>query len=439
MTFLLAFAQAQTASGNTSPVIVGIAIVAVLAAAFAIARALTFARATRSLRAAVLARARGEATPLPSYSLRDLMDLANAVERLSARAAAREADLRQETADVRVVLHTVTDGIVQLDAAGRIVRTNPAADTLLGLSPAATGQPFAALVRNVELRNLLQQAAHADTSAEIAIHERRLFVSARRLEGDGGGPAGLVIALADLTELRRLEGVRRDFVANVSHELKTPLTSIRGYAETLLNDADLPADMRRQFLEVVYKNADRLHHIVDDLLDLSRLESGGWQPRMQEFDVQTVLMDVVSACSARASARNITLVAADTPVNVRADPAGLRQILSNLLENALRYTPAGGRVVISVKGAAKTNGNGAHRRDVVFEVRDTGVGIPSDDLPRIFERFYRVDPARSRAEGGTGLGLSIVKHLVESMDGDVHAASELGKGTTITFRLPAAG
>ena len=439
MTFLLALAQARTASDNASPALIVIAIVAVIAAAFAIMRALSFSRATRSLRAAVLARARGEATPLPDYGLRDLAELASAVERLSARAAAREADLRQDTADVRVVLHTVTDGIVQLDAAGRIVRTNPAADTLLGLSPTAAGQPFAALVRNVELRKLLQRAALADTSGEIAIHDRRLFASARRLVVDGDRPAGLVIALADLTELRRLEGVRRDFVANVSHELKTPLTSIRGYAETLLNDPDLPPDMRRQFLEVVYKNADRLHHIVDDLLDLSRLESRGWQPRVQEFDVQTVLTDVVSSCAARASARNVALVAADTHLHVRADPAGLRQILSNLLENALRYTPAGGSVVISVKAAARSNGAGAHRRDIVFDVRDNGVGIPSDDLPRIFERFYRVDPARSRAEGGTGLGLSIVKHLVESMDGEVHATSELGKGTTVTFRLPAAG
>src|SRR5688572_11647446 len=173
MTFLLAQAQAQVASGSTSPVIIFIAILAAIAAGFAIMRALTFARAARSLRAAVLARARGEATPLPTYALRDLMELASAVERLSARAAAREADLRQETADVGVVLHTVTDGIVQLDAAGRVVRTNPAADMLLGLSPAARGQPFATLVRNVELRTLLQRAAIADTSAEIAIHERR--------------------------------------------------------------------------------------------------------------------------------------------------------------------------------------------------------------------------------------------------------------------------
>jgi signal transduction histidine kinase len=434
---VLAQLGAQT-PGSTSPVTIIIAVIAALVAVFALARAIILTQAIRSLRTAILARARGEQSALPAFAARDLTDLTNAVERLDARAAGREADLRQETADVRVVLHTVTDGIVQLDAAGRIVRTNPAADMLLSLSKGATGQPIATLVRNVELRTLLQQAARADTSAEIAINDRRLFVSARRLEGDGGGPAGLVIALADLTELRRLEGVRRDFVANVSHELKTPLTSIRGYAETLLNDVELPPEMRRQFLEVIYKNADRLHHIVDDLLDLSRLESGGWQPRVQDFDVQTVLNEVLSACSTRASERRVTVVAADTTAHVRADPAGLRQILTNLLENALRYTPAGGRVTISVKGAVNANGRSRLRSHVTFEVRDTGVGIPSDDLPRIFERFYRVDPARSRAEGGTGLGLSIVKHLVESMDGDVHATSDLGKGTTVTFRLPAA-
>jgi two-component system phosphate regulon sensor histidine kinase PhoR len=279
-------------------------------------------------------------------------------------------------------------------------------------------------------------------ATELTMDERRVLVSARPLPAAGNRNGGAVLAFVDLTELRRLEGVRRDFVANVSHELKTPLTSIRGYVETLLSDEQLPPDMRRQFLEVVHKNADRLHHIVDDLLDLSRLQSGGWRPELHEVNALDVIDDVWSACRDRAEKRAIVFVPPHEPVTVLADAGGLRQVLSNLFDNALRYTPYGGRIEVTTHQATPLtgNGNGAaaeHDSFVTFEVRDTGSGIPSDALPRIFERFYRVDPARSRAEGGTGLGLSIVKHLVESMGGDVRAESELGKGTVVRFRLPA--
>jgi two-component system, OmpR family, phosphate regulon sensor histidine kinase PhoR len=232
--------------------------------------------------------------------------------------------------------------------------------------------------------------------------------------------------------------VRRDFVANVSHELKTPLTSIRGYVETLMTD-ELPADVQRQFLEVVHKNAERLHRIVDDLLDLSRLESGGWRPELQDFNPREIAEDVWAGFRERAHRKNIHFAIVSHGQQVLADPDGLRQVLSNLFDNALRYTPDNGR--ISVHIAAPESDQAVPREEepglVTIEVRDTGTGIPHDALPRVFERFYRVDPARSRAEGGTGLGLSIVKHLVDRMGGDVSAASELGRGTTIRIRIPA--
>jgi two-component system, OmpR family, phosphate regulon sensor histidine kinase PhoR len=272
---------------------------------------------------------------------------------------------------------------------------------------------------------------------------RRLLVSARPLAGTADlSGEGAVVGFVDLTEVRRLEGVRRDFVANVSHELKTPLTSIRGYAETLLSD-DLPPDMQRQFLEVVHKNADRLHYIVEDLLDLSRLESGGWRPNLVDVDALDIVQDVWSGCVDRATKRRIAFQPPAASHRVRADPGGLRQVLSNLLDNALRYTPEGGHIQVVTRVETVDAGNGeaagSGQQFVVFEVRDSGSGIPTDALPRIFERFYRVDPARSRSDGGTGLGLSIVKHLVESMGGDVTAESEFGKGTLIRFRLPASG
>jgi signal transduction histidine kinase len=250
----------------------------------------------------------------------------------------------------------------------------------------------------------------------------------------GASAEGFVVSLVDLTQVRRLEGVRRDFVANVSHEIKTPLTSIRGYVETLQSDDPEP-EIRRQFLQVIQKNADRLQQIVDDLLDLSRIESGGWKPVLEDVDPVRVAAETWEAYAHIAEERAITFAMPPTSLRVRADPAALRHIFGNLFDNAIRYTGALGDISITVKPPE----SGASPRPLVsIEVRDTGAGIPIEALPRIFERFYRADPARSRAEGGTGLGLSIVKHLTESMEGDVSASSELGKGTTIRVRLPAA-
>jgi signal transduction histidine kinase len=414
-----------------------------------------YAQSLELLRQSVLARARGHDTETPRFAVGELSGLVSAVEHLSSRVSKREAHIAREGAEVAVLLDAISEGILQIDTAGRVVRANPAARTLLGLHQNAIGQPIATHIRHAALRRILERAVagSAIPAAEIALEDRRVIVSARPLTASGDPAGGTVVAFVDLTEVRRLESVRRDFVANVSHELKTPLTSIRGYVETLLADPDLPAELQRPFLEVVHKNAERLHHIVDDLLDLSRLESGGWRPEMHDVDAVDVIQDVWSSCSERAAQKHIRFTPPAAGVVVRADPGGLRQIFSNLLDNAVRYTPDGGRIDVRAS-PAPLNGNSrathtappapAHDaaasavRYIVFEVRDTGAGMPSDAIPRIFERFYRVDPARSRADGGTGLGLSIVKHLVESMGGDVAAESELGKGTTIRFRLPAA-
>jgi signal transduction histidine kinase len=239
-----------------------------------------------------------------------------------------------------------------------------------------------------------------------------------------------VVALFDLTPLRRADAVRSDFVANVSHELRTPLTVVGGFAETLATD-DPPPDERRQFASHILSNTRRMQRIVDDLLDLSRIESGRWQPNPSEVDVRAVASDAFASVSADAAARAIALhvdVAADAS-RVWADPTALRQVLGNLIENAVRHTATGSVTVFS-------------RREpggVAVGVRDTGSGIPAEHLPRIFERFYRVDAARSREQGGTGLGLAIVRHLVEAHGGATRAESEVGRGTTITAVLPEEG
>jgi two-component system phosphate regulon sensor histidine kinase PhoR len=259
---------------------------------------------------------------------------------------------------------------------------------------------------------------------------RSLTVHAARLPGKP--PRGAVLVLHDTSEIRRLERIRQEFVANVSHELKTPLSVIKAHIETLLDGAMDDAQHRGRFLDQISRQADRLHALILDLLSLARLESGS-----ELFDFQSVALEgVVLTClerhRPRAVARNQSLALANPdapPVAVWADEEALDQILENLLDNALKYTPEGGRIEVSWRAAAG---------QACVEVTDDGIGIPEGDLPRIFERFYRVDKARSREMGGTGLGLSIVKHLVQAMDGSVSATSRLGQGTSFVVWLPLA-
>ena len=391
------------------------------------------------LRSGVLANARvTSAGPrLARSQVAEIDALASAVELLVGEFAERAATLARDREELALLVNAVSEGILQIDAGARVVRANPAARTLLRLPPDPRGQPVDTLVRNAELRTLLGASARGEAipAGEVDVEGRRLLVVSRPFtEGDA---PGAVIAFIDLTELRRLEGVRRDFVANVSHELKTPLTSIRGYVETLLSD-DLPAEMQRQFLDVVHANAERLHRIVEDLLDLSRLESGGWRPEIRDVDPLAIARDAWLGAAPAADAKSLTFNALGDSISALADPAGLRQVLVNLYDNAIRHTPAGGTVTVRVRRGAAAFDAAQRGEWAVIEVQDTGTGIPGDALGRVFERFYRVDPARSRAEGGTGLGLSIVKHLVERMGGDVAAESELGKGTLVRVRLPLA-
>jgi two-component system, OmpR family, phosphate regulon sensor histidine kinase PhoR len=361
--------------------------------------------------------------------------------RRTIRKLTQDADLRAAAAaDAErrflSVLESITEGIIQVDAGARFVSVNAAARQMLGLPSDLRGQSVRAVVRHPELRSCIERAATGVSfqPVEVTLDDRHLLISPHRYRLDAftDETSGAVIAIVDLTEFRRLENVRRDFVANVSHELKTPLTSIRGYTETLLGDDELPTNARHQFLAVIQKNTERLQRIIDDLLDLSRLQSGGWTPELQTVDVIAFTREVWSACEA-GHRKNIDFkVLANTGAQVLADPSGLRHILTNLFDNAIRYTPEGGTIRVEI---VTSNDKG----DVaMIAVTDNGSGIPRDALPRVFERFYRADPARSRAEGGTGLGLSIVKHLVERMNGEITADSELGKGTTIRFTMPLA-
>jgi two-component system phosphate regulon sensor histidine kinase PhoR len=345
---------------------------------------------------------------------------------LAAELQRRLAQLEGERAETQAMIDTMSEGVLALAPDGTVRRANPAARRIFSLPPDPRGTPPQAVARRPAFLSFVNRALGGAPipPTELQYDQHHLFATAQPLAAGGA-----VLVFLDVTELRRLEDVRRDFVANASHELKTPLTAIRGYSETLL-DEELPAPLRRQFAETVRVNADRLQRIVDDLLDLSRIESGGWRVEPRPISVVEMAREVWEPFAERAAAAGVefTTEAAGGAETVYADPSAMRQILINLCSNALRYTGRGGRIAVR----ARRDDGGA-----CVEVADTGSGIPAASLPRIFERFYRVDAARTRAEGGTGLGLAIVRHLVERHGGRVEAQSELGRGTTVRFTLPA--
>jgi two-component system phosphate regulon sensor histidine kinase PhoR len=269
----------------------------------------------------------------------------------------------------------------------------------------------------------------------LAGAERRdLAVSISPFGETASGPFGFVLVFHDITELKKLETMRRDFVANVSHELRTPLTAIRGYAETLLAGALSDRDRSRQFLAVIDRHSERLSRLIDDLLTLSDLELGKTALKREAVQVEGLVDEVFEVVGEKADRGKVTLVKAipsDLPL-LLGDADRLQQVLINLTDNAVKYTPAGGRVTI---GARQTENGSAPLVEV--EVADSGIGIPAEDLPRLTERFYRVDKARSRELGGTGLGLAIVKHLVQLHGGKLQITSEPNVGTTVRFAVPA--
>jgi two-component system phosphate regulon sensor histidine kinase PhoR len=356
----------------------------------------------------------------------ELGELALSLREMSVQLAARDAAHRANEALLVQLTESLNEGVFGVDASRQVIRINDTGRRLLGVREPI---PFSVdlIPRDRALRDALQAAFDGNTTdgSEATLLGRTVNITARPLESGGA-----VLALLDLTRLRRLESVRRDFVANVSHELRTPLTIIGGFAETLVHD-DPPVERRQQFAERILGNTRRMQRIVDDLLDLSRIESGSWTPAPAKIDLAAVAADVNTAARDVAGAKGIRLEASIAPAarEIWADPTAIRQVLGNLVDNAVRHTSAGHVAIFSL---LRADGG------VTVGVRDTGSGIAPEHLPRIFERFYRVDPGRSRDEGGTGLGLSIVKHLVEAHGGTVRAESAVGVGTTIAVHFPAA-
>lgn len=393
-----------------------------LALAWVIARSVT--GPMRELTAVTRDLARGDLSTRPSLSaVGEVRDLSTAVHRLAEQLGTRIGALQAEDALLTALIESLNEGVIAVDAPRQVVRINRAGRELLKVTEVV---PFSTdrLPRVRELHHAIGAALSGIITepAELALGDRTVSLTARPLLGGGA-----VLALFDLTRIRKLETVRRDFVANVSHELRTPLTVIGGFAETLADD-DPPPDTRRHFAATIRTHTERMQRIVDDLLDLSRLDTGRWLPEATDLDIAALARDAFSTVDAQAVEKGLELrteVEAEAGTLV-ADRTAMRQILSNLVENAVRHTTLG-----SVTIFAKRNGKG-----VSVGVCDTGPGIAPQHLPRIFERFYRVDMGRGRDSGGTGLGLAIVKHLVETHGGGVTAESQLGKGTTISAFFP---
>ena len=406
--------------------VAGAALLALLVGAvLALIAGRSIARPLTGITNAARAIAAGSPPRFPRSGVPDIDALVQALRQMHRQLADRFDELRREQAGSAALVESMVEGVIAADERGRIATANPAARRLLGYDLLDPLPDLAELFRVKAAREVVDAVLSGAPvqDREVELDGRSVLLNARPLPAGGA-----VLVMHDLTELRRLETVRRDFVANVSHELKTPLTSISGYAETLLS---LPpeAEMARVFLETILGNARRMQRLVDDLLDLSRIEGGRWQPARTRVDMRSVALESWAQVAGRPAAQAIAFDVQVEPgaETVCADLDAVRQVLTNLMENSLRHTPAGGTIVCSSR--RETDG-------VAVAIRDSGAGITREHLPRIFERFYRADASRSRDEGGTGLGLAIVKHLVEAHGGRVDAESELGRGTTVTCWFP---
>ncbi len=416
-------------------------LIAVLALAVALVVSRRISRPLEEMKVGAQRFAQGDfAHKLPATGSTETRELAEALNSMADQLDERIGTITRQQRELEGVLASMTEGVLAVDGRERIIIINPAAAEMIGLEAAeARGRSLLEVVRNVELQQFLSglQKAREPAEKEIGLRdeagsERRVQLHGRVIRDARDREIGVLVVLLDVTRLRRLENMRRDFVANVSHELRTPITSIQGFVETLREGAVEDPVKTRQFLEIIARQADRLSGIIDDLLSLSRIEQDAENVRIETARVRLadVLRGALADCQTLAAERGIEVtLACPEDFFLRANPQLLEQAVSNLLDNAIKYSDAGRRVDV----AAEQQGDQA-----VIGVRDQGWGIPAEHLSRIFERFYRVDKGRSRTLGGTGLGLAIVKHIAQVHGGTVTVESTPGQGSIFTLHLPSA-
>ncbi len=365
---------------------------------------------------------------------REFQALASAMNHIASTLKTRIGESEGERAKLFAILDNMAEGVIAVDDQKQVLILNPSAARIFGARREKNlGHSLIQSVQSHQMDEMMDQALAERTmvSAEIEIdypHEAVLKVSAVGLTKPTGGVSGILV-LYDVTQMRKLENLRREFVANVSHELRTPLTSIRGFVETLLSGAYRDPEKAKEFLKIMDEDSSRLGRLIDDLLDLSKFESKQAPLQKTKLDAAAEIEKTLAVFLPRLEEKKIAVKKKFEPANlkIQADPDRLRQVLVNLLDNAIKFSREGGTIQIETEKKSKF---------LCVSIQDDGAGIPADSIPRIFERFYRVDKARNRDLGGTGLGLAIVKHIVEAHGGSAACESELGKGSRFSFTLP---
>jgi len=375
------------------------------------------------------------------YSNDEWGELAKAVDEMKIRLREKIEEVSRERDYLQTILKGMVEGVLVVDERGRIMMVNDALQKILSLSSEVVDKAPLEAIRNTELEEAIRVAIQEGKNSAfeltfplsggktLEVNVVGISPSQEEISEQGEKMKGAIAVFHDISRLKELEKIRQDFVANVSHELRTPLTTIKGYTETLLDGA-LKEDIAPQFLQVIQKHADRLTKIVEDLLALSKIESKEFYLKWEPLPLSELIDDVSDFVKEAAQKKKISISRSINPfsLKVTGDRNYLEQVFINLLDNAIKYTPEGGEISISAfeKG----------ERDIQVGIKDNGIGVPKEDLSRIFERFYRVDKGRSQELGGTGLGLSIVKHIIQAHGGRVWAESQLGKGSTFYFTLP---
>ncbi len=363
----------------------------------------------------------------------EIGDLSKSINEMVEQMEGKVSEVIANQSRLEAVFLSMFDGVMIVDQHQNIILMNQTLKNFLHVQQESVGRKPLEIIRNVEIQQIIEEVVkqnHPLVPRELTVYvpeEKILMIHAapviREHKQEGG-----VLVFHDITEVRRLENVRRDFVANVSHELRTPVSTIKGYAETLLDGALEDKDNARNFVKIIYADSERLAQLVNDLLDLSKIESGQVKLSLTDCRLKEMIDRVVELLQKHLKERSINVVnEVDSQLLVRADDTKITQVFLNLIENAIKYNKLCGEIKISaqIKGP-----------NIEVKVADTGIGIPEEDLPRIFERFYRVDKAHSRHLGGTGLGLSIVKHIVQIHGGEVFVESKVNEGSAFRFTLP---
>lgn len=385
---------------------------------------------------------------------RELRDLGAALDEMRGQIQTHIGQMTLEKSRLEAVLTSITEAVLVTDQSGRVLMGNRTFEKLFGISRASAGRLPIELVRHRDVQDAIERALKTGQVVFLDLirsddRERHFDVQVAPILQADDICTGSVTIFYDITELRRLERIRKDFVANVSHELRTPLTTIKGCAATLADGALDDGEAARRFVQMINDHADRLHNLVEDILDLSRIESGAVPLEIHVHPIRDVVHSAVGQMRPLAAEKTLD-IAVDLPENIRVqcDRKLIEQALLNLLDNAIKYTSEGGRIWIQTRDpkrgerAEVSHSSQPHaqtkKRRIALEVKDTGIGIPLSAIDRIFERFYRVDKGRSRAMGGTGLGLSIVRHIMDAHGERVYVKSEQGKGSTFGLTLPMA-